>query len=48
MAKRIEIGTTLYGQDAVDFIEYMKNPTYTDRSNEMMKKILRESEYWNK
>jgi len=27
MARRIEIGTELTGQDAIDFIEYMKNPT---------------------
>ena len=44
MAKPIEIGTTLSGQDAIDFIEYMRNPTYTERANEMMKKIIRESE----
>ena len=30
MARRIEIGTTLIGQDAIYFIEYMKNPTYTE------------------
>jgi hypothetical protein len=42
MARRIEIGTELTGQDAIDFIEYMKNPTYTERSNEMMKKIIRD------
>jgi len=28
MARRIEIGTTLTGQDAIDFINYVKNPTY--------------------
>ena len=44
MARRIEIGTTLTGQDAIDFINYMENPTYTDRSNEIMKKIIREYE----
>ena len=44
MARRIEIGTELYGQDAIDFIEYMKNPTYTERSLEMMRKIIRDYE----
>ncbi|MDR2855636.1 MAG: hypothetical protein LBV40_05725 [Methanomicrobiales archaeon] len=48
MAKKIEIGTTLSGQDAIDFINYMKNPTYTDRANKMMKKIIRESEQQKK
>jgi hypothetical protein len=40
MARRIEIGTTFSGQDAIDFINYMQNPTYTERSKEMMKKII--------
>ena len=44
MARRIEAGTTLTGQDAIDFINYMENPTYTERSNEIMKKIIRECE----
>jgi hypothetical protein len=38
MARPIEIGTILEGQDAIDFIEYMKNPTYTERANKMMQK----------
>jgi len=42
MARRIAIGTTLTGQDAIDFIEYMKNPTYTEEANEMMRKIIRD------
>jgi len=44
MAKRIEIGTTFTGQDAIDFAKYMQNPTYTDRANEMMKKIIKDYE----
>ena len=44
MAKPIEIGTTLTGQDSIDFIKYMQNPTYTDRAYEMMKKIIHEDE----
>ena len=32
MARRIEAGTTLTGQDAIDFINYMENPnTQNDR-----------------
>jgi len=44
MARKIEIGTVLTGQDAIDFIEYMKNPTYTERANKMMQKIIRDYE----
>jgi hypothetical protein len=44
MARKIEIGTVLEGQDAIDFIEYMKNPTYTERTNEIMRKIIRDYE----
>ena len=44
MAKPIEIGTILTGQDSIDFINYMRNPTYTDRVIEMMAKIIREEE----
>ena len=44
MARKIEIGTTFTGQDAIDFAKYMQNPTYTERSNEIMKKIIREYE----
>ena len=42
MARRIEIGTALTGQDAIDFANYMQNPTYTERSNEIMRKNIRE------
>ena len=44
MAKPIEIGTTLSGPDFEDFLQYMRNPTYTERTIEMMEKIIRESE----
>ena len=44
MARRIEIETKLTGQDAIDFANYMQNPTYTERSNEIMRKIIREYE----
>ena len=30
MAKPIEIGLELTGQDALDFINYMKNPDYSE------------------
>jgi hypothetical protein len=48
MAKPIEIGTVLTGQDAIDFINYMHNPTYTDRALKMMAKIIRDDEEQNK
>ncbi|MDR2855678.1 MAG: hypothetical protein LBV40_05950 [Methanomicrobiales archaeon] len=44
MARKIEIGTTFYGQDAIDFIHYMRNPTYTDRVKNLMKQAIREAE----
>jgi len=44
MARKIEVGTVLEGQDAIDFIEYMKNPTYTEEAKEMMRKIIRDYE----
>ena len=46
MAKPIEIGITLTGQDSIDFINYMRNPTYTDRVYEMMKKIIDEDSHF--
>jgi hypothetical protein len=48
VAKPIEIGTVLTGEDAIDFINYMRNPTYTDRALEMMAKIIRDDEEQNK
>ena len=40
MADKIEIGLTLFEQDAIDFIEYMKYPTYTEDARALMKKAL--------
>ena len=40
MADKIDIGLTLTGQDAVDFIEYMKNPTYTEEARALMRQAL--------
>ena len=42
MAEPIEIGLELTGQDAIDFIEYMKNPTYTEEAKELMRQALLE------
>ncbi|MDR2855845.1 MAG: hypothetical protein LBV40_06815 [Methanomicrobiales archaeon] len=44
MARKIEVGTVLSGQDAIDFINYMKNPTYTEKANELMRQAIREVE----
>ena len=44
MAKPIEIGTVLTGEDAIDFINYMRNPTYTDKAYELMMDVIREEE----
>lgn len=41
MADKIDIGLTLTGQDAIDFIEYMKNPTYTEDARECMREALK-------
>jgi len=38
---KIEIGLVLSGDDALDFIEYMKNPTYTKEADECMKNALK-------
>lgn len=40
MAKPIEIGLVLEGQDAVEFEEYMKNPTYSQPVIDCMKKAI--------
>jgi hypothetical protein len=40
MTRGIEIGLVLSGEDALDFIEYMKNPTYTDLADQCMKDAL--------
>lgn len=40
MAKKIEIGLELQGQDAIDFYEYMEHPTYTQAAIDCMKAAL--------
>ena len=47
MADKIDIGLTLTGQDAVDFIEYMKNPTITDEGRELMRRALALKMKWD-
>ncbi len=44
MAKPIEWGLILEGQDAVDFEEYLKNPlpTFTADGFALMKEVIRE------
>lgn len=37
---KIKIGLVLSGNDAVDFIEYMKNPSYTSDADECMKNAI--------
>ncbi len=40
MVKKIEIGLELEGQDAIDFYEYMENPTYSPAVINCMKAAL--------
>ena len=40
MAKKIELGLDLTGQDAKDFHDYMKSPTYPPRGEQMLKRAL--------
>ncbi|HJJ28130.1 MAG TPA: hypothetical protein O0X70_01910 [Methanocorpusculum sp.] len=42
MGEKIDIGLTLSGQDAIDFIEYMKNPTYTEEVKALMRDAMRD------
>lgn len=46
MAKPIEWGLTLEGQDALDFEEYLANPepTFTKEGRRLMKEVLLELE----
>ncbi|MBN2734720.1 MAG: hypothetical protein JXQ82_07690 [Methanomicrobiaceae archaeon] len=41
MAKPIELGLTLEGEDAKRFYEYMKNPTYPEKTKERLKKAAK-------
>lgn len=38
MAKKIELGLELKGQDAVDFLNYIRNPVYTPCGEQMLKR----------
>lgn len=40
MAKPIELGLVLRGQDAIDFEEYCKHPFVTERGVEIARKAL--------
>ena len=40
MTEKIEIGLVLSGNDALDFIEYMKNPSYTSDADACMQAAL--------
>lgn len=42
MAKPITWGLVLEGQDAIDFDEYMKNPTFTEEGMELMREVVEE------
>lgn len=44
MAKKIEIGLELEGQDAIDFIEYMKNPQYSEDAVNCMREALKNTQ----
>jgi hypothetical protein len=44
MAKPIDIGLVLEGQDAIDFINHMKNPVYTQDAIDCMKMALASAE----
>jgi hypothetical protein len=36
MARKIEVGLELTGQDAIDFLKYLENPEYTPSVMEML------------
>lgn len=37
MAQRIDVGLELEGQDAIDFLEYLRNPTCTLRGMQIIR-----------
>lgn len=41
MARPIEYGLVLKGQDAVEFDEYCKNPTFTEKGIKTMRRALK-------
>jgi len=44
MAKPIDLGLTLEGEDARCFHEYMERPTYTDAARELIRSAAREAQ----
>lgn len=44
MAKPIELGLTLEGEDARRFHEYLERPTYTDDARELIRSAAREAQ----
>ena len=44
IVRDFRIGTVLTGQDSIDFINYMCNPTYTDEAYELMIAAIREED----
>jgi hypothetical protein len=44
MAKPIDLGLTLEGEDARYFHEYMERPTYTDAALELIRSAAREAQ----
>ena len=42
MARPISYGLILEGEDAKDFDEYMKNPTFTEDGLELMREVKAE------
>ena len=43
MAKPIQLGLELKGEDALRFHEYMANPTIPDKGRELIKEAVRQS-----
>jgi hypothetical protein len=41
MAKQIEIGLILEGDDARKFLTYMENPTITEKGRELIREAIR-------
>ena len=45
MTKPIDIGLVLYGEDAIAFMEYLKNPTFTREGLNLMREAKRDAEH---
>ncbi|HJJ36751.1 MAG TPA: hypothetical protein O0X27_06220 [Methanocorpusculum sp.] len=39
MARPIDLGLVLEGEDARDFDEYMANPTFTEKGRELIREV---------